>query len=53
MTISNWILISILVVLVVALIIAVIIVKRKARNYEGICGINHGKEDQHLNDNLL
>ena len=53
MTISNWILISVLVVLVVALVIAVIIVKRKAHDYEGICGINHGQDDNHLNDHLL
>ena len=53
MTISNWILVSVLVVLVIAFLAAIIIVKRKARDLEGVCGINHGKEDDHLNDHLL
>ncbi|MEI3551377.1 MAG: hypothetical protein V8Q17_01945 [Acutalibacteraceae bacterium] len=27
--------------------------KRKAKDYEGICGINHGNHDKHRNDHLL
>ena len=42
MTLLNWILITVFAVLIVALFIIVVIVKRKAKDYEGICGINHG-----------
>ncbi len=53
MTIINWISISVLIVLVVVFTVVIILVKRKVRNYEGICGINHGNDDDHLNDRLL
>ena len=53
MTLLNWILITVFAVLVVALFIIVVIVKRKAEDYEGICGINHGNHDKHRNDNGL
>ena len=46
MTLLNWILITVFAVLVVALFIIVVIVKRKAEDYEGICGINHGNHDK-------
>ena len=46
MTLLNWILITVFAVLVVALFIIVVIVKRKAKDYEGICGINHGNHDK-------
>ena len=53
MTLLNSILITVFAVLVVALFIIVVIVKRKAKDYEGICGINHGNHDKHRNDHLL
>ena len=53
MTLLNWILITVFAVLIVALFIIVVIVKRKAKDYEGSCGINHGNYDKHRNDYLL
>ncbi len=53
MTLSNWILLAVFAVLIIAVLVAVVIVKRKARDYEGICGINRGDRDKHRNDHLL
>ena len=53
MTLLNWILITVFAVLIIALFIIVVVVKRKAKDYEGICGINHGNHDKHRNDHLL
>ena len=46
MTLLNWILITVFAVLIIALFIIVVVVKRKAKDYEGICGINHGNHDK-------
>ena len=51
MTLLNWILITVFAVLIIALFIIVVVVK--AKDYEGICGINHGNHDKHRNDHLL
>ena len=53
MTLLNWILITVFTVLIVALIIIVVVEKRKAKDYEGVCGINHGNHDKHRNNYLL
>ena len=53
MTTSNWILMIVLIVLVIVLVVVIILAKKKARNYEGICGVNRGQDDEHLNDDLL